>query len=1838
MRIARPVLLVWTLLNILISVALVGAWWLGRPAQTKVVAVEAAAVPALPAGDVHFLPPDQPRDVLTVVFPTAVAEPAALLRAAPAELLRLTPEVAGVLRFRAVDRLEFLPDKDWPLATRVTAVLNPDQPTVDGRCVGAQSAAFVANPLRILGVSEISAEFDQADTHVLQLTFNQAVSARAVQTALSVSDDWSIGRVGVGPFPRNGDANGDPWADFPTTDFPSSENTSLENSSPENSSPGKELAPTKPADVSGKTLWLTVRIGKEGEEVRNQSTWLRCAGSLSPAAGGEAIGKEWEKRLVFTDEVALTEVRAVEGGILLSCPKQLALPEVDQAVGLATGIVTLTPARTVTWERRYNGLLARCTVTPGEVIRVQAQAGFPGRGRFRLAAAIDDVVRVGDAPESVAFTSSGSVLSAAALPIISVEAMNIDAVQCGLRRVYDNNLVRFSERDWRVGDAACTPWRQQSQPIPMNGTRNVRSTVSVDLRAIWDEPVLPPGWYEMKVAGLRAGELRDLASTFIQVSDIACAVRSDSGDLALRVWSLADGIAAPDVEVQVLSPTNQPLVQGRTDAAGLCVLQHRNRDPDQTPFVVILTRGNDRLAIDLRRFRMELVAGDLAGENDPMDGRLGWLWSERGLVRPGEAVRVAGMIRNEAGLAAVGEAVALRLWDPGQRLVQTWNLTVPSDGMLTQEFQLPAAAPQGTWRWELWLPGSGLALGGQRMGGDAGRRLADAWTRVETFVPDRIQADATLGPQIAPGFIADAADLHVAATVHATTGEAVAGAIIEARWRIAAATVSPPGQDGFGFGLTAGTAAEVPPGVIAAQRFATTADGSGRWALRLPPLPGTQAVHVAIDGSAMESGGRALPIAAAATVVTVPILRGVRAAVDATGQLELGVIRCTADGSAVDSAALPPLTVIVERRQWVWDLVEKGRSRQWRTTIRREEITRQPLIPGAVATLPNPEAGAGWLVALVAEDGVVWAEHVVGGHVPARPDRLRVSALGPVAAGGEATLRIVSPLAGQALLTVEGQGIHGVRVIDLIPGENMLTVPVPATVTRPNLHVVVVLATAQRGHGDGALWMAGATPLIIARSDRDIPLTLNVPAEASPEQPLSMYIQAPGARRAFVVAVDEAVLLRTRHAVPDPAARFRTRRALSGQGATSMADLMDAPQWPEQAGGDGDEDDPFLAALSQRSADLDHLGAFARWQEVELDAQGNAEVTWPLGDFEGRLRVVAIVGSARACGAAHATSLIRAPLGIRVSVPRVLAPGDTVAAVVTLSARAHDGSATVTIDGGAAFTIGTIPDVGELTVGVPVSISVPVTAKTTDPAAVVTVSAQVHGADAALTQRTTTVHLPVRPAARWVEEQYVVEVGADAGAEITWQPPGEWSGPLTVHLEAARDHRDQLRGAVATMLAYPHGCGEQIASQLVVLVACQDLVRGDDAVARTRSLLAHGVAQLRNLDTGEGFSWWPGERTADPWVTVHAVGALLAAEEAGNAMTPGERHDWLDAVEEVVRRDERLVLRCQGVAVLAQGGRSVTQWVDVLAERSNGLEARAWLALASARAGDRVRAAQLIQGADPSTAVLVRDVTSELQSPLRCAALELGAWLATDPAQARVAILAERLFAAVRRPTKMTTQELATVLPVLNTWCAIQPADRQSGLVTIDGVEMDGTKGWDRTLDADEQLRLAAPQATWVVIGVSGWRRDAGGPNAEGVRLSRHWRSLETGIIVESMQAGHAYAVELQIETTRPLPSGVLTDLLPAGVEYDATAVTAMKGDLGSGGWSMTRGPVRVLDPHDDRVLLVLNPVSVGTHRITYPVRALLPGISQAGAPALEAFYDPSIAVAGTDAVVTVLP
>src|SRR5690606_12319975 len=92
---------------------------------------------------------------------------------------------------------------------------------------------------------------------------------------------------------------------------------------------------------------------------------------------------------------------------------------------------------------------------------------------------------------------------------------------------------------------------------------------------------------------------------------------------------------------------------------------------------------------------------------------------------------------------------------------------------------------------------------------------------------------------------------------------------------------------------------------------------------------------------------------------------------------------------------------------------------------------------------------------------------------------------------------------------------------------------------------------------------------------------------------------------------------------------------------------------------------------------------------VQLDAQGNARVRLDVPDFNGTLRVSALVFSADGYGSRDVETLVRAPLVAEASMPRVMAPGDRGTVTLDLSNfSGRAGAFDVRVDGIGPLTIG----------------------------------------------------------------------------------------------------------------------------------------------------------------------------------------------------------------------------------------------------------------------------------------------------------------------------------------------------------------------------------------------------------------------------------------------------------------------------------------------------------------------------------------------------------------------
>ena len=185
------------------------------------------------------------------------------------------------------------------------------------------------------------------------------------------------------------------------------------------------------------------------------------------------------------------------------------------------------------------------------------------------------------------------------------------------------------------------------------------------------------------------------------------------------------------------------------------------------------------------------------------------------------------------------------------------------------------------------------------------------------------------------------------------------------------------------------------------------------------------------------------------------------------------------------------------------------------------------------------------------------------------------------------------------------------------------------------------------------------------RSDRKIDVAIEAPKQMKPETDLPVTVKAPAlaGKKAYVTvsAVDVGILNITRFARPDANEWFFAQRAL-GVDAYDLygrvIESFDGNTAKLRYGGD-----MALAALPQArrpTAKVLTVDLFSG--AVALDAKGEAKVALKVPDFNGTVRVTALVFGEDQYGGADAETIVRAPLVAEISTPRVMAPGDAGAA------------------------------------------------------------------------------------------------------------------------------------------------------------------------------------------------------------------------------------------------------------------------------------------------------------------------------------------------------------------------------------------------------------------------------------------------------------------------------------------------------------------------------------------------------------------------------------------------
>lgn len=1527
------------------------------------------------------------------------------------------------------------------------------------------------------------------------------------------------------------------------------------------------------------------------------------AGELVPVGGSVALGTEQVHKVRLRQPLRVVEVGAGDGHVDVALNRRI--QHFDPS------LVRVEPAVAVQVLGTTRGVRLVGEFAPGSVVHVHLLQGFPGAGEARLADATQRALLMPDRRPSLDFAQGGNVLCASAEPRLTVQGCNVVEPWVQVQRVYANNLVRALQNG---DDETMAP--APTVPLAVVAARNERWTHDVDLCGLAGGSLR--GLYRVSLSHRES--YRYPERRWLQVTDLGVTWRHGHGSGLVQVVDLVDGRAVAGAAVTVLTATNQELARGVTDDQGLLALQWAAAaGSDRTPFVVLAQRGDDIAFVGADASQVELADEGLGGRAYTGEQLEAWVWPTRGIVRPGETLDAAVLVRDGRGLPRTGTELLACFATPSGCLVRKQPLVLPGSGLVQASLPLALDAPTGDYTLTVRSKDGAAVLG-------------RAAFRVEAFVPDRLEVEVV---EVTPLRFGEVGSVRVRGRW--LDGAPAAGHTVTVRVRLLAHALTFPAAAGFTFASAMDSA---PPGELPAVVGELDGEGLATLQIALPKDAAHQGLLANVAVELDDPSGRVVRAGSSAPVQRADLHLGVRAE---RTRCDVRVL----DGAGALLAGEQRATVRLEQRDWRWHYLEGGNGRwRWQTEMLRTPIGEwNVVVRDGAASLELPASDGDCHVVVTLGERIV--EQSLG-EPAARPDRLRVRAPAePVVAGGRAKLVVTSPAAGRGLVTFESDRVHGAVVVMLRRGDTELDLPVPAGLQLPNVHAVVTLTrpVPKSGPDQGPAWLIGGASLALARPELRLPTTIAAPATMAPDDEWRARLEAPGATVALVALVDEGVLRITGHRDPDPLAFLLAPRALATDGADTASALLQRMQFAAGSKSGGDGGDGGAEGLLAGSID-NRIRPYVRCARVELDAEGRGEVAFALDGYEGRVRAMVVAAGPVGIGAARAETTVVAPLSVQPATPRMVAPGDVFTLPVTLRSRLPDGVVEVAVQAAGALERRgdvaaqvTLANGGETTLLVPVAALAPAPGAS---AARLVVRAR-HGD----VVREVAAEFTVRARTSWRQEALGVELAN--GGELAIGD-GWTQVEAVVRLDGRAD--PQLAPVLQRLLDYPFGCAEQTTSTAMALLSARTLLprwfgADDQRVVHVDQRLDSAIARLLTMQSGRGgFGWWPGSPNDDPFVTAHVLEFLLAAREQGLVVEAAALDEALARCQSWLSSDRDDTLRARLLDLLSLAGKPLQPWLDWTLAQSLDVDARLRLATVLGRLGQKERAEALL-GDDQETSPR-RPATGDLASPLRSQALRLRAWLAVAPQHERLAGLARGLQRAILAQKHATTQENVACFGALAEFYRRQPAPQQApgGSLSVDGVAVPLTaEPRTHALRTGSKLVFASGGSGFALVELRGLHTVDDAPRRDGLALVRTIVDVETGEPVTTLRRGRQYEVRIRGESDGSLAQVAVIDLLPGGLEAEADPVGGSRRhddeDEAGGDENDEAGAAKAADDkrwpriaarsverRDDRVLFFLDR-TVQRFELRHRVRATLPGTYAWPAVRGEAMYDPDVRCVG---------
>lgn len=982
------------------------------------------------------------------------------------------------------------------------------------------------------------------------------------------------------------------------------------------------------------------------------------------------------------------------------------------------------------------------------------------------------------------------------------------------------------------------------------------------------------------------GKRREIAVNILASNLGIIAKGTDNGELDVFISDLITTDTLSGVEVEAYNYQQQLLASGKTDGKG-----HVSLKMSSVPFAIIAKKGKERgyLRVD-DGTSLSMSSFDVGG-SDSKKGIKGFIYGERGVWRPGDAVYLNFILEDKHKNLPDNHPIIFELRNPkGQlekRIVKTDNI----QGIYNFTFSTDSEAPTGNWRADV------------RVGGEVFSKKI----KIETIKPNRLKIDLDFGKDIL-----SVQDKELKGTIDVKWLHGAVAKNLNAEFDVILfpRTTVFNGYPGYSFD---DPAAEFYPESENIFRGRLNENGKAEFYLSLGAVNSPGSLEAVFSGKVFEEGGDfsidklSLPYYPYESFVGIKLPPG-----DKTRGMLLTDQDHVVNIATVDSYGKPvsrkdlEIEVYKLSWKWWWDKSDEEISNYIGRSYNKRMINGTVNTVNGKATwklrINYPEWGRYFIRVYDPvsshSSGVIfyvdwpgWAGSAQKGELGGATMLSFYSDKSEYQVGEKANVTIPTSSKGRALVSIES----GSKVIDTFwvetkEGKTDFDVNIKPEMA-PNIYVHVTLI---QPHGqvknDLPIRLYGVLPIKVIDPSTKLEPVIEVADTLAPEKKVNIKVKEKNGRAmAYTIAVvDEGLLDLTNFQTPQPWDVFYSKEALGVKSWDIYDEVIGALTdnfGPLLAiGGGGELMPPGAQKASRFKPVVKFFGPF-----FLSKGQDNTH-SFIMPRYIGSVKTMIVAAYDGAYGNASKTSFVKESLMVLGTMPRVLGPGEQIKLPVNLFVlddNIHNVDVTVKTEGlidlagknsqqiyfeksGDQFLYFDLSTKEKIGIG-----KVFIEAKSGNEKATYEVELDVRPSNPV---ETDVYQGFVKPGNKWSQEINLVGIeGTNKQViELSYLPP--------INLEKRLNF----------IIRYPHGCVEQITSSVFPQLYLEKIVQLDSKQkADIQSNVEAGIDKLKKFRTSSGgFGYWPGDDNPSDWATNYAGHFLVEAKNKGYRVPVDILYDW----------------------------------------------------------------------------------------------------------------------------------------------------------------------------------------------------------------------------------------------------------------------------------------------------------------------------------------------------------